>query len=130
MVRAVVMFTNSRAEFCLGFLERLDREIPQMLFQANIEYVNSSPLPARISFLQLTVHSPSVEVAFQFSPILKGYMTWDFQDNGIISGSIRSNILFNEDLSKLDPVTNWRVTYNKESDTYAVSPDNVGEDEI
>lgn len=61
-------------------------------------------------------------------------MTWDFQDsNGIMSGSIRSNILFNEDLSKLDPVTNWRVTYNKESDTYVVSPespDNVAEDEI
>ena len=42
-------------KFCLGLLDRVDREIPQMISQIDVEYVNSFPLPvpARISFYNL-----------------------------------------------------------------------------
>ena len=120
------MFTNPRAEFCLGFFENPNREIEpsQVLFFEGVGYVNSFPLLTWISCLQPTVHSSGSQVQVKFTPVLRGYITTDYQENAVVRGQILADRLFDEDLVNLEPVTNWRITYNKGSGVYSINPDN------
>jgi hypothetical protein len=62
-------------------------------------------------------------VQAEFTPILGGYMTSDYQENQILKGQISTSRLFGQDLVQLAPDTNWLVTYNMGSGVYKIEPD-------
>jgi hypothetical protein len=56
----------------------------------------------------------------QFTPVLRGYITSDYQENAVMRGQVSSPILFNEDLVQLEESTLWRITYNSGSGAFEI----------
>ena len=118
-------FTSSRPEFCLGFFERDDREPSQILVLKDVGYGSPFPSPRSFRFLQSTVHSAGSSGDAQFTPILAGYIVAGFQENAILKARIRAPVLFQEDLTRLRPITNWKLTYDADTGSYKIEPDNT-----
>ena len=68
----------------------------------------------------LFVHSAKSTLQVKFNHILRGYVTSNYQEGNILRGPVTSPVLFMEDITKLDEVTYWKITYNPASGTYAV----------
>ena len=79
------------------------------------------------SCLQSTVHSSGSQVQIEFTPILRGYITTAYSVNTILRGQISPEAVFKQDLTELDPITNWKVSYDSTSGAYHISPDDVDE---
>ena len=68
-------------------------------------------------------HSAGTTLQVGFNPILRGYVTSDYQEGDILTEPVTSPVLFQEDLNMLEDVTRWKITYNPASDTYMIQSD-------
>jgi hypothetical protein len=48
----------------------------------------------------------------QFTPILRGYISWEYEETEILRGQVVSPVLFDRDLAQLEEETTWKITYN------------------
>jgi hypothetical protein len=122
LVCAVVMSTNSRAEFYLGFFERADREPSQLLIFKDVGYGNSS-FTRIYSFLHPTVCRYESRVQVEFTPILRAYVASDYQENAVLKGQISTNPLMKQDLAKLPDHSDWLLKYNPGNGKYEIIRD-------
>ncbi|CAG7849727.1 SubName: Full=Uncharacterized protein {ECO:0000313/EMBL:CCA71574.1} [Serendipita indica DSM 11827] len=63
------------------------------------------------------------QVVCKYHPILRAYMTSDYQETEVISGEIQTGMIWERDLAQLEDTTNWRLTYNGSTGQYSLSPD-------
>ena len=73
---------------------------------------------------ELTKARDSTAVEYKFEPTLYAYVTSDPDQNPANTSEIQSSKLWEEDLTKLDPETYWRLTYDKDHGTYQLVSDN------
>ena len=59
-----------------------------------------------------------------FNPILRGYVTSDFQEGDILTGQVTTPVLFEVDVTMLDYTTYWKITCDPCSGTYMIQRDN------
>jgi len=95
--------TATKQDIGVGFFQRPDRAPSQVLVFTGV--------------------GSQSRVQAQFTPVLGGYMTSDYQENEILKGQISTPRLFGQDLVQLAPDTNWLVTYNMSSGVYKIEPD-------
>ena len=62
-------------------------------------------------------------VVCKYHPILRAYMTSDYQETEVISGEIQTGMIWERDLAQLEDTTNWRLTYDGGSGQYNLTPD-------
>jgi hypothetical protein len=74
--------------------------------------------PSTILLFQGVGSTSSAQV--QFTPILRAYITTDYQETQILRGQVTSPILFNRDLTQLEEETNWKITYNAGSGKFQI----------
>jgi len=86
----------------LGFFERPDREPAEMLV---FDVGSGSSIQA------------------EFTPILAAYVVSGYQQGSVLRGPIYSPVLFQENLSFLEPVTDWLVQFNPGSGVYTIIRD-------
>jgi hypothetical protein len=91
-----------------------------VLFFKDVGYGSSFPSAILFSFLQPTLHSSTSSAQVQFTPILRGYITTDYQETEILRGQIASPVLFNRDLTQLEEESNWKITYNAGSGIFTI----------
>ncbi|KAG6380468.1 hypothetical protein JVT61DRAFT_8618 [Boletus reticuloceps] len=58
----------------------------------------------------VTFSSQSLNTGFQ--PVLRGYITSDYQEGQIVKGQISVPYIFEQDLSTLDDNTTWNLSYD------------------
>jgi len=95
--------TDMRENIGVGFYDRPDR--------------------APITVLVFERVGSGSKVQTEFIPILGGYITSDYQGNVILKAPISTHPLFKENLVELDRDTYWRITYNKGSGAYKITPE-------
>ena len=86
----------------------------------DVGYVNSFFSAILFSFLQSFNHSAGSTLHFGFNYILRGYVTSDYQEGEILRGQVNSPIIFQEDITKLEEVTHWKITCDPSSGVYAI----------
>jgi len=74
--------------------------------------------PSTVLFFKDVGSTSSAQV--QFTPILRGYITTDYQETEILRGQISSPVLFNRDLTQLEEESNWKITYNAGSGIFTI----------
>jgi hypothetical protein len=74
--------------------------------------------PSTILFFKDVGSTSSAQV--QFTPILRGYITTDYQETEILRGQVASPVLFNRDLTQLEEETTWKITYNAGSGVFQI----------
>jgi len=82
-----------------------------------------SPDGAPTAVLVFTNVGPASKVQPEFIPILRGYITPDYQEGEIMKGQITPPILFTENLVRLDQDTYWKLTYNEGTGVYKIVRD-------
>ena len=119
------MFINSSAEFCLGIFEREVKYPPTtLLVFENVKYGTMFPSSRLLVVnLQQFVHSSKSLVRTKPPILLRGYVVSDIEENEVLTKKITTPVLFSEDITKLDDVTFWRITYNKALKTYKIERD-------
>ncbi|KAG1729036.1 hypothetical protein EDB19DRAFT_2042425 [Suillus lakei] len=60
-------------------------------------------------------------VTAQFTPILRAYVTSDYQETQILRGEIHSPMLWDEDLAALPETTTWNLTRDAASGRYSIT---------
>lgn len=95
--------TNGLEDIGIGFFERPDREPTQMLVFKDV--------------------GTESRVQAEFTPILRAYVTSDYQQNALLKGQISTKPLFKEDLVMLREHTNWLLKYNPGSGKYEIIAD-------
>ena len=116
------MFTNFRPHISLGFFPASPENPPLVLsFYKDVRYGSLFPSAKLLVFLQSFVYSYGSSVQIKFNSILRGYVTSDFEkENLVLTGPISSPVLFEEDVTQLEDETFWRITYNKDDNTYKI----------
>ena len=114
---------NFSAEFCLGFFPKTAAHPPTttLLFKP-VEYGALFPSARLTDFLQSFVHSASSSVHATFKPLLRGYVdpSLSIEEDKILTTRVKTPVLFSQDLSKLDDVTYWKITYNERGRQYEI----------
>ncbi|CAG7849734.1 SubName: Full=Uncharacterized protein {ECO:0000313/EMBL:CCA74886.1} [Serendipita indica DSM 11827] len=62
-------------------------------------------------------------VVAKYHPILRAYMTSDYQESEVISGEIQTGLMWERDLSQLPDTSSWILTYDDDSGMYNLAPD-------
>jgi len=95
--------TNALENIGVGFFERADRAPAQILVFENVGAGSSAQ--------------------FEFTPILRAYVTSDFKESAVLRAQMSSPVLFQENLVNLPENTDWMLIYNKNSGIYKVERD-------
>jgi hypothetical protein len=83
-----------------------------------------------LALLQPTLHSPASAAQVQFdTPILRAYITSEYQEGSIIRTPVISPVLFSEDLSQLDEETTWKITHNAGSGVFKITQEKRTDEE-
>lgn len=48
----------------------------------------------------------------QFTPILRGYIVADYEENSLIKGQVEFDRSFEQNLADLEDETTWEITYD------------------
>ena len=56
----------------------------------------------------------------EFTPILRGYIGTDYQENSLIKGQVETDRLFEQDLAALDDNTTWNITYEPSTGVFSI----------
>ena len=116
------MFTKFRPHFSLGYFPDSPEYPPLALsFYKDVGYGSLFPSAILFGFLQPFVHSVDSPVEIKFNSILRGYVTSDYEkQNMVLTSSISTPPLFQEDITQLEDETYWKITYNKGSKAYKI----------
>jgi hypothetical protein len=86
-----------------------------------VGYSSSFPSAILFSYLQPTLHSSASSAQIQFIPILRGYITLNYEENEYnIVKTQMSPVLFEVNLIQLEESTSWKITYNSGSGAFKI----------
>jgi len=102
----VVNDTDQDADMALGFTEDLHPDQPL----TPVYYWNADTF------------EPDTSIKTQFSPILRAYITTEYEDHEIIRAPISVPLIFEKDLLKLDDSTVWIVYYSPVTGQFKINP--------
>ena len=89
----------------------------------DVGYGNSFPSAILFSFLQSFVHSAGSTLQVGPNCNLRGYVTSDYKEGEILKHPVNSPILFQEDITKLEEVTYWKISYDPATGIYRIQRD-------
>jgi len=92
---AVTNKIGQKCEMGVGFITKSGEPSISLLFQEN-SFGSDNVLSA------------------QYTPVLRGYIRSDFQENQVIRAEIKTDALFKEDLNKLEDETHWLISRSPE----------------
>ena len=72
------------------------------------------------SVFQSIVNSSSSHVQATITPVLRGYIVLGYQPGKILRGPISSLLLFKENLTNLEEIMTWNITYNQDTGEYEI----------
>jgi hypothetical protein len=90
----------------------------------DVGYSSSFPSAILFSYLQPTLHSSASSAQIQFIPILRGYLTLNYEGNEYnIVKTQMSPVLFEVNLNQLEDETRWNLTYDSGSGAFKIDKD-------
>jgi len=72
--------------------------------------------PTPVLYFNKIGHEASIIA--QFTPVLRAYITEQYQETQILRGEVSTPSFWEQDLADLDETTNWRLELNKSSGVY------------
>ncbi|KAG2034038.1 hypothetical protein BDR03DRAFT_966049 [Suillus americanus] len=91
----------------------------------NIQCTNNAPFKEDIGvgFIEKKGDAPKTTLVWrgvghgqklnaEFTPVLRGYIGTNYQENSLIKGQVETDRLFEENLAALDDHTTWVITYD------------------
>ncbi|KAG1847631.1 hypothetical protein F4604DRAFT_1935872 [Suillus subluteus] len=109
------------------------RSIPFFLPEKNIQCTNNAPFKEDIGvgFIEKEGDAPKTTLVWrdvargqklnsEFTPVLRGYIGTDYQENCLIKGQVETDRLFEENLAALDDQTTWAITYDFSTGVFSI----------
>jgi hypothetical protein len=87
----------------------------------HVKYVTLFCFGHIIQLYTTTLHRPGSSIGSQFVPVLRGYITNEYQEGQIIRSEISSPVVFSEDLAGLEQHSVWNLTYNPGTGGFAIT---------
>ncbi|KAG2029946.1 hypothetical protein BDR03DRAFT_975278 [Suillus americanus] len=102
-----------------------DPKTDSLVPKKNIQCTNNAPFKEDIGvgFIEKKGNAPKTALVWrgvghgqklnaEFTPVLRGYIGTDYQENSLIKGQVETDRLFEENLAALDEHTTWAITYD------------------
>ncbi|KAG2154328.1 uncharacterized protein EDB93DRAFT_1269715 [Suillus bovinus] len=110
-----------------------DPKTDPLVPKKNIQCTNSAPYKQDIGvgFIEQDGAMPKTALVWrgvghaqklnaEFTPILRGYIGTDYQENSLIKGQVETDRLFEQDLAALDDNTTWNITYEPSTGVFSI----------
>ncbi|KAG1844490.1 hypothetical protein F4604DRAFT_1979216 [Suillus subluteus] len=108
---------------------KTDSSVPEK----NIQCTNNAPFKEDIGvgFIEKEGDAPKTTLVWrdvargqklnsEFTPVLRGYIGTDYQENCLIKGQVETDRLFEENLAALDDQTTWAITYDFSTGVFSI----------